>query len=137
METGGLSAVHLSRAASGTPSGGDQDQQMPGRTWLPDPLPADFGANELQALTLLRSCPVIGLKDRGTLAVGMRADVNVFDAGKVAERQPELVNDFPGGAPRYIPRSSGYKATIVNGKVNVLDGGHTGVRAGAVLRHAR
>jgi N-acyl-D-amino-acid deacylase len=80
---------------------------------------------------------VIGLKDRGTLAVGMRADVNVFDADSVAERQPELVHDFPGGAPRFIQRSTGYKATIVNGKVNVLDGEHTGVRAGTVLRHGR
>lgn len=67
----------------------------------------------------------------------MRADVNVFDAGKIAECQPELVNDFPGGAPRFIQRSIDYKATIVNGRINVLDGEHTGVRAGAVLRHAR
>ncbi|HVA79639.1 MAG TPA: amidohydrolase family protein [Candidatus Binataceae bacterium] len=92
-----------------------------------------------EAIRRLTSCParVIGLKDRGTLAVGMRADVNVFDAGKVAERQPELVNDFPGGAPRYIQRAIGYKATIVNGKINVLDGEHTGVHAGVVLRHGR
>ena len=91
-----------------------------------------------EAIRRLTSGParVIGLKDRGTLAVGMRADVNVFDADKVAERQPELVNDFPGGAPRFIQRSIGYKATIVNGKINVLDGEHTGTRAGLVLRHA-
>ena len=50
---------------------------------------------------------VLGLEDRGTLAPGMRADVNVFDADEVAERQPELVHDFPGGAPRYIQRSMG------------------------------
>jgi N-acyl-D-aspartate/D-glutamate deacylase len=79
---------------------------------------------------------VMGLRDRGTLAVGMRADVNVFDADKVAELQPELVHDFPGGAARFTQRSTGYKATIVNGRINVLDGEHTGVRAGAVLRHA-
>jgi N-acyl-D-aspartate/D-glutamate deacylase len=78
---------------------------------------------------------VIGLKDRGTLAVGLRADVNVFDADRVAERQPELVNDFPGGAPRFIQRAIGYKATIVNGKVNVRDGEHTGIHAGVVIRH--
>ena len=46
-----------------------------------------------------------------------------------------LVHDFPGGAPRYIQRSTGYKATIVNGQVNVRDGEHTGARAGTVLRH--
>jgi N-acyl-D-amino-acid deacylase len=92
-----------------------------------------------EAIRRLSSGParVIGLKDRGTLKPGMRADVNVFDSDQVAERQPELVNDFPGGAPRFIQRSGGYKATIVNGRVNVRDGKHTGVHAGRVLRHGR
>jgi N-acyl-D-aspartate/D-glutamate deacylase len=78
---------------------------------------------------------VLGVSDRGTLAVGKRADVNVFDLDTVAECQPELVHDFPGGAPRFIQRAKGYKATIVNGQVNVMDGEHAGVRAGKVLRH--
>ena len=85
----------------------------------------------------LTSAParIIGLSDRGLLAPGMKADVNVFDADQVAELQPELVHDFPGGAPRFIQRSKGYKATLVNGQVNVENGEHVGVRAGGVLRH--
>ena len=79
---------------------------------------------------------VLGLKDRGTLRVGMKADVNVLDPAQVAERQPELVHDFPGGAPRYIQKSMGYKATLVNGALTLADGEHTGERAGLVLRHA-
>ncbi|MYE23069.1 MAG: amidohydrolase family protein [Gammaproteobacteria bacterium] len=79
---------------------------------------------------------VLGLKDRGTLAPGMRADINVFNPAEVAELQPELVHDFPGGAPRYIQRSKGYKTTLVNGAVTLVDGEHTGERAGEVLRHA-
>ncbi len=78
---------------------------------------------------------VMGLKDRGVLKVGMRADVNVFDYDRVTELQPELVHDFPGGAPRFIQRARGYKATIVNGQVNVFEDQHTGARAGQVLRH--
>jgi len=78
---------------------------------------------------------IIGLTDRGLLMPGMRADVNVFDADAVTELQPEIVHDFPGGAPRYIQRSKGYRATLVNGRVNVRDGEHTGTRAGQVLRH--
>ena len=78
---------------------------------------------------------VIGITDRGTLKPGMRADVNVFDANAVVECQPQLVHDFPGGAPRYIQRSKGYHTTIVNGEVNVVNGEHTGTRAGQVLRH--
>jgi len=78
---------------------------------------------------------IIGLTDRGLLKPGMRADLNVLDPDAVSELQPEIVNDFPGGAPRYIQRSRGYRATLVNGQVNVRDGEHTGVRAGQVLRH--
>ena len=78
---------------------------------------------------------VLGLKDRGTLKAGLKADINVFDPNKVAERQPVLVHDFPGGAPRYIQKSVGYKTTIVNGEVTLVDGEHTGARAGRVLRH--
>jgi N-acyl-D-amino-acid deacylase len=78
---------------------------------------------------------VVGLSDRGLLQEGMRADINVIDLDEVAELQPELVHDFPGGAPRYIQRAKGFKATIVNGEVSLLDGELTGTRAGKVLRH--
>ncbi len=78
---------------------------------------------------------VLGLSDRGTLAVGKRADINVFDFEKVSELQPVLVHDFPGGAPRYIQKAQGYKATVINGEINLLDDELTGARAGMVLRH--
>ena len=78
---------------------------------------------------------IIGLKDRGTLEVGKKADVNVFDADSVAELQPEIAHDFPGGAPRYVQGSKGYKATVVNGQINFIDGELTGAANGEVLRH--
>ena len=62
--------------------------------------------------------------------------MNIFDPDKVAEKHPEIVHDYPGGAPRFIQKSMGYRATLVNGQISVLDGEHTGARAGAVLRHA-
>ncbi len=79
---------------------------------------------------------VMGLADRGTLKAGMRADVNVFDLDRVTQLQPEIVHDFPGGAAHFTQRARGYKATLVNGKVNVRDDRSTGARAGMVLRHA-
>jgi len=89
-----------------------------------------------QAIQKMTSGParVIGLSDRGILKEGMRADVNVFDANNVSELQPELVHDFPGGSPRYIQRATGFKATIVNGQVSLLDDELTGIHAGKVLR---
>ncbi len=80
---------------------------------------------------------VMGLKDRGTLKVGQRADVNVFDLDRVTQLQPEIVHKFPGGAPHFTQRARGYKATLVNGQVNVRDDQSTGARAGMVLRHAQ
>ena len=81
------------------------------------------------------SARVLGFADRGTLAAGMKADVNVIDLGRVAERQPQLVHDFPGGAPRLIQQAVGYKATVCNGTPILLDDEHTGERAGQVLRN--
>lgn len=79
---------------------------------------------------------VLGLRDRGTLAVGMKADINVFDPETVSELAPELVRDFPGGASRYIQRAKGYRATIVNGVVSLEGGERVGDRAGRLLRRA-
>ena len=75
------------------------------------------------------------MTDRGTLTPGMRADVNVLDPGAVGECYPEIVHDLPGGAPRFIQRSTGYLATLVNGQISVRDNEQAGVRAGTVLRH--
>ncbi len=83
------------------------------------------------------SARVMGLTDRGVLKVGLRADINVFDLDRVTQLQPEIVHNFPGGAPHFTQRARGYKATLVNGQVNVRDDQSTGARAGMVLRHAR
>jgi N-acyl-D-aspartate/D-glutamate deacylase len=78
---------------------------------------------------------VMGLKDRGVLAIGKRADVNVFDLDRLTQLQPEIVHNFPHGAAHFTLKARGYKATLVNGQVNVLDDASTGARAGMVLRH--
>ena len=79
---------------------------------------------------------VLGLADRGVLAAGKRADVNVIDIDRIEERQPYIVHDFPGGAPRFQQRAQGYKATVCNGQVTLRDDEHTGVCSGRVLRNA-
>ena len=79
---------------------------------------------------------VLGLEDRGVLAVGKRADINVFDIEKLEERMPKIVHDFPFGAPRFIQRAAGYKATVCNGEVVLVDDELTGDRGGRVLRNA-
>ena len=77
---------------------------------------------------------VLGLADRGTLEVGKRADVNVFDISRLEERMPEIVHDFPFGAPRFIQRAVGYHATVCNGAVVLRDDELTGECPGRILR---
>ncbi len=97
----------------------------------------DAGVYSLQeAVRRISAVPadVLGLDDRGTLAVGKRADINVFDLDRLEERMPKIVHDFPFGAPRFIQRAVGYKATLCNGEVLLRDDELTDVCAGRVLR---
>jgi len=77
---------------------------------------------------------LFGIEGRGVLAPGAYADVNVLDLDALALQLPAFVHDFPAGAGRYVQRASGYRATIVNGSVFVVDGAPTGVHAGRTLR---
>ncbi len=62
-------------------------------------------------------------------------DLNVFDTDRVAGCQPQLVNDLPHGASRFIQRAVGYQATICNGQLILRDDEHTGAHSGLVLRN--
>ena len=75
-----------------------------------------------------------GLRDRGVLRPGARADVNVFDLDALRLPLPTFARDFPGGAGRFVQRAEGYAWTIVNGEVFMVDGEHTGALAGRPLR---
>ncbi|HPG25968.1 MAG: amidohydrolase family protein [Spirochaetaceae bacterium] len=89
-----------------------------------------------EAVRRLSSAParVIGLSDRGVLAPGRKADVNVIDLARLGESMPEFVHDFPGGAGRFIQRARGYRATICNGETILEHDEHVGRRAGKVIR---
>ncbi len=90
-----------------------------------------------EAVRRMTSVPadILALQDRGTLAVGKKADINVIDIDQVAECQPVLVNDFPHGARRFIQRAVGYQATICNGQIILRNDEHTGACSGTVLRN--
>ena len=99
----------------------------------------DSGVYSLEeAVRRITSVPanVLGLADRGTLTVGKRADINVLDIGRLEERMPEIVHDFPFGAPRFIQRAAGYRATVCNGTVILENDELTGECGGRVLRNA-
>ena len=65
---------------------------------------------------------LFGLRDRGRLAPGLAADVTVFDPRTIADHEPELVHDLPGGGPRLVQRASGIAWTFVNGRPVIQEG---------------
>ena len=76
----------------------------------------------------------MGLDDRGILAPGFKADVNVIDMDRLALHYPEVRYDLPSGARRIAQRASGYKATIVSGVITRVDGEPTGALPGRLIR---
>jgi N-acyl-D-aspartate/D-glutamate deacylase len=76
----------------------------------------------------------VGLHDRGVLAPGYRADINVIDYPRLALHAPQVAYDLPAGGRRLIQRASGYSATIVGGQVTYRDGEPTGALPGRLLR---
>jgi N-acyl-D-aspartate/D-glutamate deacylase len=75
-----------------------------------------------------------GMTDRGTLEVGMRADLNVIDHEALTLRSPRLVRDLPAGGRRLIQEADGYVLTAVNGVITRRDGVDTGARPGRLVR---
>jgi len=88
-----------------------------------------------EAVRRMSSAParIMGLTDRGRLASGLKADLNVIDLARVSERMPEYVHDFPNGAGRFVQRARGYRATLCNGALVLENDAHTGMRGGRVL----
>jgi N-acyl-D-aspartate/D-glutamate deacylase len=75
-----------------------------------------------------------GLRDRGRLVEGYKADLNVIDYDGLKLDLPYLVSDLPGNSKRLIQKAEGYRYTIVSGEVTFRDGEETGARPGAVIR---
>jgi len=78
-----------------------------------------------------------GLDDRGVVAPGRKADLNVIDLDRLRLHAPEVVNDLPTGASRVVQRADGYVATVVSGEVVARDGEDTGARPGRLVRRGR
>ncbi len=78
-----------------------------------------------------------GFADRGRLAPGLRADVNLIDFDGLQVQKPELVHDMPAGGRRFVQRVTGYEATFVAGAPIFERGEHTGALPGRLVRAGR
>ncbi len=79
----------------------------------------------------------VGLFDRGLIAPGYRADLNVIDYEGLRLEAPKVAYDLPAGGRRLVQRAHGYVATIVGGVVTQRDGEPTGALPGRLVRGAQ
>ena len=85
----------------------------------------------------LDTAKAVGLNDRGVLAPGYKADINIVDLKKMQLRKQEVNFDLPAGGRRLMQYADGYVATIVNGVPIYLDGESTGARPGRLVRGSK
>jgi len=79
---------------------------------------------------------LFGLRDRGMVAVGQRADLNLVDFASVQLEPPRMVQDLPAGGARFVQRARGYEATIVARELVSRRGEATGALPGRLIRAA-
>jgi hypothetical protein len=91
------------------------------------------------AIAALTSEPakLAGLNDRGRLAVGFKADINLIDLPRLKVHVPTVAHDLPAGGRRMRQLADGYVATIVSGTVTYRNGEHTGALPGRLVRGQR
>ncbi len=89
-----------------------------------------------QAINMLTAQPaqLYSMHDRGTLEVGMKADINVIDFDALALKTPHIVHDLPAGGKRLLQSADGITATIVSGVVIYEHGEPTGALPGRLIR---
>ncbi len=93
-------------------------------------LPIEWAVAELSR----RPAQAVGLSDRGLIAPGMKADINVIDHERMKLFAPRTVYDLPAGGRRLQQKARGYEATIVSGVVTYREGGATGALPGRLVR---
>ncbi len=79
----------------------------------------------------------LGLLDRGVLAPGHRADINIIDHDALRLHAPVMAFDLPAGGKRLLQRADGYRHTFVAGTETMADGESTGATPGRLVRGPR
>jgi N-acyl-D-aspartate/D-glutamate deacylase len=81
-----------------------------------------------------RNAQYLGLHDRGAIAPGLRADLNLIDPARLSVGTPRIVRDLPAGGRRFLQKAEGYVGTWVGGVCVQRDGAITAARPGRLVR---
>jgi len=102
--------------------------------WSRDRAEGRLAPERLIEMMTSRNARYLGLSDRGLIAPGMRADLNIVDPRRLALHRPELRGDLPAGGKRFVQTATGYVATLVAGRAVQRDGAVTAERPGRLVR---
>ena len=102
--------------------------------WGRDRATGRFPLAELIRRQTSDTAGAVGLHDRGVIAPGMKADLNVIDFEQLALERPVMKFDLPAGGRRLLQPAVGYTATIKAGQVTYRDGVATGALPGKLVR---
>ncbi|MDP3754096.1 amidohydrolase family protein [Polaromonas sp.] len=105
--------------------------------WVRDRASGNLSLERAVEMMTSRNARYLGLTDRGTIAVGQRADVNVIDPQRLSVGVPALVRDLPAGGKRFLQKGVGYLGTWVAGQLVQRDGEITAARPGRLVRAGR
>jgi N-acyl-D-aspartate/D-glutamate deacylase len=99
----------------------------------------DAGADKLDLGFLVKrhtldNAQAVGFHDRGVVAAGKKADLNVIDLDRLSLGAPVLTPDLPAGGHRLLQRAKGYTATVVSGEVTYRNGEATDALPGRLVR---
>jgi N-acyl-D-amino-acid deacylase len=95
---------------------------------------ARFPLEKMVMMQTSRTAAAYGLNDRGRLAVGYKADVNVIDFENLELEAPYWVRDLPANGRRFMQNARGYDATVVSGVITTRHGEATGALPGKLIR---
>ncbi len=105
--------------------------------WARDRAKSRFTIERAVQMLTSDTARFVGLYDRGVIAVGKKADLNVIELDKLSLSRPALVRDLPAGGRRLLQGVEGYLATIVSGEVTRRGGEATAARPGRIVRAGR
>jgi N-acyl-D-aspartate/D-glutamate deacylase len=95
---------------------------------------ARLGLEQAVRMQTRETAEMFGLLDRGLVAPGMKADLNVIDLDGLRLHAPQMVHDLPAGGRRLTQRAEGYLATICSGTVIRLADEFTNELPGKLIR---
>jgi N-acyl-D-amino-acid deacylase len=103
--------------------------------WVRDAAPAERISPETAvAMLSRRPAEALGMTDRGRLAAGLKADINIIDPAAIRLHAPDVVRDLPAGGKRLRQGADGFVATVLSGAVTYTGGVPTGALPGRLVR---